>query len=319
MIHPAAIAEAHARIAPYIVRTPLLESEALNAQLGGRVLFKFEGFQKTGAFKLRGALNALLSLKEQGALPERVVAYSSGNHAQAVAYAAKLLSVRATIYIPGFSSPYKIAATRAHGAEVVVTETRDAAEQACQREVENGAVLIPPFDSDLIIAGQGTSCFEALQDGPSPDVIFATIGGGGWISGTWLAAQLLSPRSMVIGAEPAAVNDAARSFRSGEIHRFASMPETIADGARTPSIAPRTFAYIRQLQDVMEIDEATIIDWTRQLAMQLKITAEPTSAVAAAACARWFADTANRGKTALVMLSGGNIDPATQARIWSAG
>ena len=314
MLAPAIIAEAHARIAPYIVRTPLLESEALNAELGARVIFKFEGFQKTGAFKLRGAMNALLSLREQGALPAHVVAYSSGNHAQAVAYAAKLLGVRATIFIPQFASAYKIAATRAHGAEVVLTPTRAEAEAQALAAERDGAFCLPPFDSDLIIAGQGTCCFEALQDGPKPDTIFATVGGGGFISGTWLAAQLLCPDAAVIGAEPAQANDAARSFRSGRIERCADQPDTIADGARTPCVSERTFQYLRQLRDIMEVSEEEILAWTRRIALQLKITAEPTSCVAAAAAARWLA--AHPGKTALVLLSGGNMDPAVHRLIW---
>ena len=197
---------------------------------------------------------------------------------------------------------------------MVLTPTRAEAEQAALDAEHAGALCLPPFDSDLIIAGQGTSCFEALQDGPKPDVIFCPVGGGGLISGTWLAAQLLCPDAAVIGGEPAQANDAARSFRSGRIERGADKPDTVADGAATPAVSARTFAYVQQLQDIIEISEAEIIAWTRRMALQLKITAEPTSCVAAAAAAHWLA--AHPGKTVLVILSGGNIDPATHRRIW---
>ncbi|MFM9890803.1 MAG: serine/threonine dehydratase [Rickettsiales bacterium] len=318
MLNPERIRAAHTRIAPHIVNTPLLQSDVLNELMGGVVVFKYEGFQKTGSFKVRGALNALLSLREQQLLPPHVVAFSSGNHAQALAYAARLVGIRATIFIPETASPFKINATLAQGAQVILTASRDEAEARSAEYVTAGAMLIPPFDHDFIIAGQGTSCYEALSTGFMPDAIFATVGGGGWISGTYLAAKLLCPNAKIIGAEPALANDAAISYRTGSIHRLATAPNTIADGARTPALAARTFAYVRQLDGMIEIDEATIIEWTRTLALQLKITAEPTSCVSAAACAQWFSQPGNTGKTALVLLSGGNIDPATHQHIWSA-
>lgn len=317
-LSPEDIRSAQRRIAPHTVRTPLLRSDAINAQANGSIIFKYEGFQKTGSFKVRGALNALLWLKEQGQLPAHVVAFSSGNHAQALAYAARLLNTKATIFIPETASAFKINATRALGAEVILTATRAEAEQRSGEIVATGATLIPPFDHDMIIAGQGTSCLEALEDGVSPDAIFATIGGGGWISGTYLAAQLLCPQAQIIGAEPAIANDAAISYRTGAIHRLAQPPLTIADGARTPAIAERTFAYIKKLHGIIEIDEATIIRWAQMLALTLKVTVEPTSAVAAAASAEWLGLPDNHGKTALVLLSGGNIDPSTHQEIWQS-
>ncbi len=316
MLPPEAVAEAQRRIAPLVNETPLLRSRLLNRWLRHEFVFKVEGFQKVGAFKVRGALNALLEMKERGSLPNDVVAFSSGNHAQAVAYAARQLKVRATVVLPSDASSIKRQASAAYGADVVVTRSRAEAEAKTTELRERGAYLLHPFDHDGIIAGQGTACYEALQSGIRPDAIFATCGGGGWLSGTYLAAELLAPGTPVYAAEPANANDAARSCRSGRLVVLDTSPNTIADGARTLSVSERTFAYLRRLAGFFEIEEDEIIYWTQWLSHLLKTTVEPTSAVAMAGAAAW-ARSQPTSRHILVMLSGGNIAPETYTKIWA--
>lgn len=316
LLAPTVIARAHERIAPYINRTPLFHSTLLNHWLGHEFVFKVEGLQKVGAFKVRGALNALLSLQEEGNLPDSVVAFSSGNHAQAVAYAAKQVGVPATILLPADASGVKRQATAGYGAKVIVAESRAEAEARTAELQAEGAYLLHPYDDDRVLAGQGTACYEALNTGLRPDAIFATCGGGGWLSGTYLAAQLLAPRTAVYGAEPAQANDAAQSYRSGDIIRFADSPHTIADGARTLCVSPRTFQYLKRLAGFYEIEEGEIIYWTQWLAHLLKTPVEPTSAVAMAGACAW-AKRQSQPRQVLVMLSGGNIAAKTYLTIWA--
>jgi threo-3-hydroxy-L-aspartate ammonia-lyase len=315
MLSPDAVLSADQRIGPYIRRTPLMTCALLNGWVGHEVYFKVEGFQKIGAFKIRGALNALLALKEEDALPERMVAFSSGNHAQAVALAGKMLGVQTTVIMPKFVSRVKQQATRGYGAELILTDTRQQAEALAQQKQAEGAWLLHPSADDRVIAGQGTACLEALEDGPRPDAIFATCGGGGLLSGTWLAAQLLAPTAQVFGAEPALANDAAQSYRSGEIMAFSETPMTIADGARTLHVSELTFQYLRQLNGFFEAEEKEIIYWTQWLQHLLKAVVEPTAATAMAAAAQWLA-TQDSPRRVLVILSGGNIDAASHQQIW---
>lgn len=313
---PEAIATAHRRIAPYAQRTPLRESPRLNMWLGHEVVFKVEAMQRCGAFKFRGAMNALLALKEQGNLPREVVAFSSGNHAQAVAEAGRLLGVPTTIFMPSFTSRIKQQATRAYGGKVILTASRQEAESRAEAMAAEGAFLLPPYDHDEVIAGQGTACYEALQDGAHPDAVFATCGGGGLLSGTFLAAKLLAPEVPVFGAEPMQANDAAQSFRAGKIVRFKESPDTIADGARALAVSERTFHYISQLQDIIEVEEENILYWTQWLSHLLKIAVEPTSALAMAAASQWLSGQKEKRRV-LVILSGGNISPEAYRAIWA--
>ena len=271
--------------------------------------------QKIGAFKIRGALNTLLSLKEQNALPEKVVAFSSGNHAQAVAVAGKMLNVKTTIILPSFTSPVKQQATKYYGAEVINVSTRKEAEEKTAEIANNGSLFIHPFDNDSVILGQGTSCYEALQDGANPDAIFATCGGGGWLSGTFLAKELLAPNTKVYGVEPLCANDATQSYVAKKIIKFNDSPLTIADGARAPAVSERTFHYLQKLDGFFEIPEEDIIYWTQWLMHLLKITVEPTSAVSMAGAFEWL-KTQKTKQRVLVMLSGGNISPDTYQKIW---
>lgn len=315
MLSPEVVAQAHQRLSPHIHETPLVESALLNEWLGNRVIFKVEAQQKIGAFKIRGALNTLLALKERGELPKWVVAHSSGNHSQAVACAAKMLGIRATIYLPAATSPIKQQATRGYGAEVIIKPTRQEAEAAVYDDVKKGAFFLPPYDHDDVIAGQGTSCFEALKAGLKPDAIFLPCGGGGFLSGTWLATQLLCPTAKVIGAEPKSGNDAAQSIKVGHVVKLPEAPVTIADGVVTLSVAERTFQYLQKIEAMLEIEEEKTVYWTQWLMHLLKITVEPTAALAMAAAAQWLSGQ-HRGKTVLVILSGGNIAPATYQQVW---
>ncbi len=316
-MNPDCVEEAYNRIKDDINRTPIKTSALLDKWLGHEIIFKVEGFQKGGSFKTRGALNTLLWLKEQNQLPKKVVGFSSGNHAQAVAIAARKLGVEATLFLPSFTSRIKQQAAKSYGAEIILTETRQEAERrAKEMVISDGAYYLPPYDHDKVIAGQGTSAYEAYKDGISPDAVFATCGGGGWLSGTLLATKLLSPKTKVFGAEPLNANDAARSYKSGEIFAFENSPYTIADGARALSVSERTFHYIKQVDGFYEIADEDIIYWTQWLNHVLKVSVEPTSATAMAGAFQWL-KTQDKKRQVLVLLSGGNIAPEYQLKIWA--
>lgn len=314
-LHPDAIQAAHKRIGQYIHHTPLLQSGLLNNWLGHEVIFKAENMQKTGAFKIRGALNTLLSLKEIGEMPDEVVTFSSGNHAQAVAMAASKFGVKVTVFMPESASEIKKQATESHGARVITTKTREQAESEAAQMAKQGAYLIHPFDNDFVIAGQGTVCYEALKDNSNISAIFATCGGGGLLSGTYLASKLLAPQAVVIAGEPAIANDAAKSFHAGVIKSLDASPKTIADGARTLAVSQRTFHYLKQLNGFFEVSEEEIIYWSQWLSHLLKVLVEPTSAVAMAAAFKWL-QTQDKKQQVLVILSGGNISSEIHSIMW---
>lgn len=304
------------RLQGKVRRTPLLESHRLNAWLGGhRLLFKCENFQAVGAFKARGALNSLLAQIEAGRRPERVVSYSSGNHAQAVAWAAQSLDIPARIYMPEGVSPLKHQATQAYGAEVVLTARRIDSHRRAEEDAADGAFLLPPFDWDDVICGQGTAALEALEDGAAPDAIFAPCGGGGLLSGIWLAASKLAPKAKVFGVEPLCGNDAARSRRDGKLFVFDDAPKSLADGVNTLSLSERTFSYVRHTDGVFEIEEVEIAYWTQWLTHLLKITIEPTSALGLAGAAKWLHEQ-DTPRNVLIVLSGGNLSVETRAVVW---
>ena len=310
------IIEAGKRIASNVVNTPIITSDFLNEKLKSQIFFKLETHQRTGSFKARGALNHLLYLKETKALPKKVVAYSSGNHAQAVAYACKMLDIEALICTSKVTSPLKISATRRLGAEVIITEKRSEAEALTMDKVAEGYHFIHPSNDDLVIAGQGTACLEALDSLGEFNAIFAPCGGGGLISGTYLAAQNLRNKPKIYAAEPLTANDAALSLQNNEIYHFADSPNTIADGARTLAISPRTFAYLKLIDGIIQVSENDIIYWTQWLHHILKTTIEPTSAMAMAACFSWIKDNPIANQKILVILSGGNIGTESYQQIW---
>lgn len=311
------IVKAEERIRKHIHETPILKSSLLNEWLGHEVLFKAECLQKVGAFKARGACNAVVWLSESNRKPRRVVASSSGNHAQAVAWAAGRFGIPTTIYMPSYSSKVKIQATRSYGAEVVLCENRIVADERVKAAAqEEGTYWIPPYNHNLVIAGQGTAALEALREVDPVDAVFAPCGGGGLLSGTVIATHALSPATKVFGAEPLNANDAAQSLRMNSIQRLQAVPDTIADGAMTMSVADITFEYIKQLDGLYEVEESKIIYWTQWLTHLLKLHVEPTSAMTMESVFQWLKEQQFK-KRVMVILSGGNIDQETQKRLWS--
>lgn len=307
---------AEKRIRPFINKTPVLESQLLNSWLGHKIFFKAECFQKTGAFKLRGALNMMLKAKEEGRLGDQVVASSSGNHAQAVAYAAKTLGVKATIYSSQNVSKVKAAATMYYGAILDLSATRKEADEkvACAAN-KNGVLWIPPFNHNDIIAGQGTAALEAFDQTGEVDSVFTPVGGGGLISGSLVSTKALFPNTAVIGAEPLVANDAADSLRTGVIQVLAEQPNTLADGAATLHVGEKTFPHLQALDGFYEVSETKIAYWTQWLQHLLKVHVEPTSAMSMGAVIEWL-KSQTREQSVLVMLSGGNIDQQKMLKIW---
>lgn len=300
------IVSASSRIAPWAHRTPVLTSRLVDEASGVKIFFKCENLQRGGAFKFRGAMNALLQLDEDQR-QRGVVAFSSGNHAQGVALAAQLLGIRATIVMPEGSNPNKVEATKNYGATVIqagVTEvTRgDAASRVAK---ETGATVIPPFDDSRIIAGAGTVGLEILQQAPDIRSIMVPLGGGGLLAGIALAVRTIRPDVEVYGVEPAAGNDGEQSFRAGTIVRI-DPPQTIADGARTTAIGVRNFALIRHLvHDVVSVPDDTLLEAMKFVIYRTKLLIEPTGALGIAAI---LGGVVRPQGPVAVVLSGGNID-----------
>lgn len=313
---PNNIKGAYERIKPYLHKTPIISSETLNEMIGHKVYFKAESLQKTGAFKVRGCLNHLLSLKEESMLPSKVVAYSTGNHGIGLAFASRLLGISARIYLPENTAHVKKQAAKYYGAEVIYTKTRLEAELLSKKDEENGFYYMHPSDSDTTIAGAGTACYEALtQLDFLPDAIFASCGGGGLLSGTYLAKEFLSPNSLLFGTEPEIANDAYLSIKQGSIFRFLESPNTIADGLRTLGISNRTFEYLKKLDGFYLSKEEPIYYWTAWLIHLLKIECEPSAALNMVGLQKWALKQTSP-KRILVMISGGNIDPYLYRKIW---
>ncbi|SHG16618.1 serine/threonine dehydratase [Flagellimonas flava] len=312
------IQSASGRISGFINKTPLLSSSLLNQWLGHEIFFKAECFQKIGAFKARGGCNTLAWLTENGKKPGHIVANSSGNHAQAVAYASNKFGVPATIFMPEYSSKVKIQATRSYGAQVVLSKTRDITDEKVREAAQKeGTYWIPPYNHEQVICGQGTAAYEALCDLDDMDAVFAPCGGGGLLSGTLIAARGLSPQTKVMGVEPLRANDAAESLRKGSVQRLANVPDTLADGAMTMAVGDITFEYLKQLDGFYEIDEDRMVYWTQWLTHLLKCTIEPTSAMSMEGVVQWLKGQ-NPGKRVLVVISGGNIDQPTRSKIWES-
>ncbi len=310
------IEKAKERITPYITETPILTSSLLNEWLGHKIYFKAENFQKIGAFKARGGVNTLSWLLEQGFRPKHIVANSSGNHAQAVAFAAKQFDIPATIFMAAYSSKVKIQATEAYGARVVLSETRNITDTlVVEAAQEEDTFWIPPFNHEQVICGQGTAAYEALQGLGDIDAVFTPCGGGGLTSGTLIAARGLSPQTKVFGVEPLNANDAAESLRKGSIQRLPAVPNTLADGAMTMSIGDITFEYLKQLDGFYEIEEEYLVYWTQWLTHLLKCRIEPTCAMPMEAIRRWL-KTQKKKRRVLLIISGGNIDQPTTQKIW---
>jgi threonine dehydratase len=303
------IAAARQRIASFAHCTPVHTSRLLDAACGASVFLKCENLQRTGSFKFRGATNAVAAL-DAGTRSRGVAADSSGNHAQALALAARLHGISATLVMPENASPAKVEATRGYGAHVVFCPpTHEGRRDAVERLVrETGAVYVSPHDDPLVVAGQGTAACELLEDVPDLDVILAPVGGGGLLSGTLVAARHMAPKVSVIGCEPAGADDAARSLRSGErITDF--VPRTMADGLRTP-LGELAFDILREahLDDIVLVSEDEILSAMRFIWERAKLVIEPSAAVALAPLLFGKVDVA--GRRVGVIVSGGNVDLA---------
>ena len=288
-------------------RTPVLRSATLEQRLGAQLFFKCENFQRMGAFKFRGAFHALYRLA-----PEQrragVVAYSSGNHAQAVALSAQILGLSATLIMPHDASPAKLAATRAYGATVVGYDRYNEDAMALARELaaREGRTFIPPFDHADVLCGQGTAALELFEEVGELDVLLVCLGGGGLLSGCALASRALSPRCRVYGVEPEAGNDVQQSFRRGERVRIPT-PRTIADGAQTPLVGELTFEIIRRhVDDILTVTDEQLVEAMRFYAERMKMVVEPTGCLTLAAACHAGLDL--KGQRVGLVISGGNVD-----------
>lgn len=294
------------RIAPFAHRTPLMTSGYFDRRLGAHCYFKCENFQKVGAFKFRGATNAVCLLSDEQA-SRGVVTHSSGNHAQALAAAAQTRGIAATIVMPRGAPAVKRAAVVGYGAEIVECEPNQAAREAACAELvaRTGATLVHPYDDPVVIAGQGTAALEMLADAPPLDVLLAPVGGGGLLSGTAIAAHGVAPPTRIIGAEPRAADDAFRSLAAG---RFlpSQQPRTIADGLLT-SLGEHTFPILQaHVEAIVTVDDDSIVEAMRLVWERMKIVIEPSAAVPVAAL---LAEPARfSGRHVGVILSGGNVD-----------
>jgi threonine dehydratase len=299
------VAAAARRLDGHAHRTPVLTSRTADEATGATLYFKCENFQRMGAFKFRGAFNAL-SCFDARQRRHGVVAFSSGNHAQAVALSARLLGMPATIVMPHDAPAAKVAATRGYGGNVVFYDRyREDREAIGARLAEqHGMTLVPPYDHAGVIAGQGTAAKELLDEVGPLDALFVCLGGGGLLSGSALAARALSPRTMLFGVEPEAGNDGQQSLRSGAIVHI-DTPQTIADGAQTQHLGQLTFEIIRRdVDDIFTASDAELIDAMRFFAERMKIVVEPTGCLGFAAARRQ----AQRGQRVGVIVSGGNVD-----------
>ncbi len=301
------VAAAAARLHGHAHRTPVMRSRMLDQALGAEVYFKCENLQRMGAFKFRGAFNAL-SQFSSAQRRAGVVAFSSGNHAQAIALSASLLGMSATIVMPQDAPAAKVAATRGYGGNVVLYDRYTEDREAIGRKLaeQHGLTLIPPYDHPDVIAGQGTAAMELFEDVGALDALFVCLGGGGLLSGSALAARALAPACKVYGVEPEAGNDGQQSFRSGAIVRI-DTPKTIADGAQTQQLGAYTFAIIRRdVDDIFTATDAQLVAGMRFFATRMKLMVEPTGCLGFAAACEMKEQL--RGLRVGVVLSGGNVD-----------
>ncbi|MCC6604199.1 MAG: pyridoxal-phosphate dependent enzyme [Anaerolineae bacterium] len=305
---PTAVLDAAVRLQGIVNQTPIHTSRTLDAQSGQHIFLKCENFQRVGAFKFRGAYNAVSQLSE-AQKAAGVVTHSSGNHAQGLALAAQLLGVKATIVMPEDSPQIKKAATAGYGATIVTCPAIER-EVVCRELIaEHGYTLIHPYDNPHIIAGAGTAARELLQAVGPLDLLLAPIGGGGLLSGTALAAAAVQPNCQVIGVEPAIANDAQQSWQTGQIVRLTAVPPTLADGLRTRYVGEHNLPILRQhVADILTVTEAEIVAALQFLWTRLKLVVEPSSAVALAPLLT--GQIRQKGQRVGVILSGGNVDVA---------
>jgi threonine dehydratase len=313
------ITAAAARIAGVAHRTPVLRSRTFDARTGAHVFFKCENLQRIGAFKFRGAYNALAGFSE-AQRRSGVIAFSSGNHAQAIALAARLLNIPSVIVMPHDAPAAKLAATRGYqegmaGSEVVIYDRYEEDREAIGKRIaaERGMTLVPPYDHRDVMAGQGTAALELIEEAGRLDALLVPLGGGGLLSGCAVAASHLSPGVAVWGVEPEAGNDTQQSLARGEIVRI-DTPKTIADGAQTQSSGRLTFPVIQALaRGVLTVTDAQLVSTMRFFAERMKLVVEPTGCLGAAALLEGAIDL--RGARVGVILSGGNVDARSYAAL----
>jgi threonine dehydratase len=294
------------RLSGIVNHTPTLTSRTLDRQTGNTVFLKCENFQRAGAFKFRGAFNAISQLSQQEK-EAGVITHSSGNHAQGVALAASILGVKATIVMPVDAPLIKRKATEGYGAEIVPCQAVQRAEIADELIEKHGYTLIHPYDNDDIILGQGTAAWELFEDTGPLDYLFVPVGGGGLISGTALASAAQAPGCQVIGVEPRLADDARRSWESGQIVELAQVPDTIADGLRPRHIGQRNLRIMRKhVSDMISVEEEAIVSALIFIWERMKIIIEPSAAVAVAPILA--KKSGIRGKRVGILISGGNID-----------
>ena len=301
------VAAAAQRIEGLANKTPVMTSRTANEEMGAEVFFKCENYQRMGAFKFRGAMNALLKFDARQRAAG-VVAFSSGNHAQGVALSAKLLGIPATIIMPLDAPAAKVAATKGYGANVVTYDRYTEDREAIGRSLadKHGMTLIPPYDHPDVIAGQGTAAKELIEEVGALDALFVCLGGGGLLSGSALAARALAPNCKIYGVEPQAGNDGQQSFRSGTIVHI-DTPRTIADGAQTQHLGEYTFAIIkRDVDDILTATDDQLVACMRFFAERMKMVVEPTGCLGFAAAREMKAQL--KGKRVGVIISGGNVD-----------
>ncbi|MEM5325692.1 threo-3-hydroxy-L-aspartate ammonia-lyase [Paraburkholderia sp. JHI2823] len=301
------VVAAHDRLRGVAHRTPVLTSRTANERSGAQLFFKCENLQRMGAFKFRGAYNAIAQFT-----PEQkaggVITFSSGNHAQAIALSASLLGVKSVIVMPYDAPAVKVEATRGYGGEIVFydryTEDREALGQ--RLAAERGLTLIPPYDHAHVMAGQGTAAKELFEEAGELDLLLTPLGGGGLLSGCATAAHALAPACAVVGVEPEAGNDGQRSLQTGKIVHI-DTPKTLADGAQTQHLGNLTFEVIRErVSEIVTVSDAELVDTMQFFASRMKIVVEPTGCLAAAAVLHGKVDV--RGKRVGVLISGGNVD-----------
>ncbi len=297
------------RIKNYIKNTAIISNKKIDELLGAEIFFKMDNRQETNSFKARGAFNAVLAFKEKhGFFPQKIVAQSSGNHAQAVAFVGKKFNIPVIIYMAKITSPIKVEATRKLDAEVILCEKRSEANRLAEEKQQEGYFFIHPSDNDDVIAGQGTCVLEAVKEIGEVSAIFAPCGGGGLLSGCLIAKNGISPQAQVFGCEPLNANDASRSVLENKIVGFEESPLTIADGARTLKVAPRCFNYLKKLNGILEISEEEIIFWQKKLEQELQEKIEPTSALSIAGCAQYIKNNPQtKNQKFLAIISGGNL------------
>ena len=308
------VVAASARIAGVAHRTPVITSRTANRELGAEVFFKCENLQRMGAFKFRGAYNALAKF-DDAQRRAGVVAFSSGNHAQGIALSAQLAGIPATIIMPHDAPPSKIAATRGYGADVVLYDryTQDREQIGRDLAQQRGMTLIPPYDHFDVIAGQGTAAKELFEEAGQLDALFVCLGGGGLLSGSALSTRALSPNTRLYGVEPEAGNDGQQSFRSGSIVHI-DTPKTIADGAQTQHVGNLTFPIIRRdVDDILTVSDEQLRAEMRFFAARMKLVVEPTGCLGLAA-ARAMKEQL-QGQRVGIIISGGNVDVARYAEL----